>query len=414
MYKLLVEMRDLWDSRTLNALPDTWKEAKVAIRAQDMGTLYQPDAIRSMEWLEENGKCIDHIVPGHSTIDGAGHGAFAKRHLPKGTIITGSPLHQVPDQKTFHLYDCDEEQIYHKDGKPKRLDAVIGEQVALNYCFGHSESTLILCPYGSGVNYINHNKTLANVKIQWAEHGSTGHNASWLEMDPKKMKWNYKTILAFDYIATRDIAEGEELFLDYGDDWENTWQEHVDNWKPSDHWKDYLSATQYNTIHGTDRLRTLTEQVSHPYPENMVIRCHSYLLDEKYTQRPKVENDPKLQWKPPLDKGYTCEILDRNDEEGTYTVLVTYESGEDLWQQVMRVGVTRQSISFVDLPYSTDMHLLKAFRHPLGIPEDMMPDAWKTSIASTDTDPTPEVLHTHRELFLEAIDTLFFGYLTLK
>jgi hypothetical protein len=76
-------------------------------------------------------------------------------------------------------------------------------------------------------------------------------------------------------------------------------------------------------------------------------------------------------------------------EEGTYTVRVGFETW-DRWQYVTRVGVARQSISFVDLPYSTDIHLVKAFRHPLGIPEEIMPDAWKNSIASTDTDPTLE------------------------
>jgi hypothetical protein len=44
---------------------------------------------------------------------------------------------------------------------------------------------------------------------------------------------------------------------------------------------------------------------------------------------------------------------------------------------VQRLNVARQSLSFVDIPYSTDMHLLRAFRHHLGIPNDIFPDAWK-------------------------------------
>merc|ERR1712176_1041473 len=39
----------------------------------------------SLEFLQKEGKCQDHIVPGISTIPHAGRGAFAARDLPKGT-----------------------------------------------------------------------------------------------------------------------------------------------------------------------------------------------------------------------------------------------------------------------------------------------------------------------------------------
>jgi hypothetical protein len=31
----------------------------------------------------------------------------------------------------------------------------------------------------------------------------------------------------------------------------------------------------------------------------------------------------------------------------------------------------------VDKPYSTDMWMEGAFRHPIGIPDDIFPDAWR-------------------------------------
>jgi hypothetical protein len=209
------------------------------------------------------------------------------------------------------------------------------------------------------------------VKIQWAKHDSTSHNASWLDLAPEQMNWDYKTNLAFDYVASRDIEEGEELFLDYGVDWETAWQEYVENWTPSDHWKDYVSATQYNVLHGTDLLRTDEEQNADPYPENIEIRCHSYLLTKGYLRRPDVQNNPKLHWRND-DKGYPCKIHSRNELHNTYTVLVFKQK-----QAVQRLNVARQSLSFVDIPYSTDMHLLRAFRHHLVIPNDIFPDAWK-------------------------------------
>jgi hypothetical protein len=37
---------------------------------------------------------------------------------------------------------------------------------------------------------------------------------------------------AFDYVALRDIKEGEKLFLDYGNGFEAAWQKHETNYKP--------------------------------------------------------------------------------------------------------------------------------------------------------------------------------------
>jgi len=71
--ELITEFKNIWDSRTLNAIYDfTWEDVRRAIVVDDFGSLLQPNATRSIDWLNENGKCIDHIVHGRSTIDGAG------------------------------------------------------------------------------------------------------------------------------------------------------------------------------------------------------------------------------------------------------------------------------------------------------------------------------------------------------
>jgi len=71
--ELIQEFKNIWDSRTLNAIYDfTWEDAQRAIKADDIGILLQSNATRSIDWLIENGKCIDHIIHRQSTIDGAG------------------------------------------------------------------------------------------------------------------------------------------------------------------------------------------------------------------------------------------------------------------------------------------------------------------------------------------------------
>jgi hypothetical protein len=71
--ELILPMKKIWKSRTLNALHDfSWEDMKRAIIAQDIGVLLQKNATRSIDWLDEHGKCIDHIIFGRSTIEGAG------------------------------------------------------------------------------------------------------------------------------------------------------------------------------------------------------------------------------------------------------------------------------------------------------------------------------------------------------
>ena len=402
LYDTLVGLRDIWDSRITNALPDTYEDAQKILKTQDMGVLHQPDATRSIDWIRQNGKCIDHIISGQSTIDGAGHGAFAKRDIPMGTIITGSPLHHVPTKRLFHMYDYRET----KKGNHKRTTKKIGEQVSVNYCFGHEDSTMLLCPYGSGINYINHNRTSANVKIQWAENGSTGHNSDWLSLPPELMMYNYAPSLAFDYVAIKPIREGEELFLDYGREWETAWQQHVDNWNPPEHWKDYLSSVQYNQLHGSDTVRTDEEQMEDPYPDNLQLRCHYKLAEDQWRQqwmKEKGLNQNYLSWTND-EKGYPCSIVERkllrkgkngqqqadqqqeppSPEDFQYDVImyIIEDDAEtfEIEEEVEVYGVPREGLSFVDLPYSTDLHLLNTFRQPMGIPEDLMPQVWKNRL----------------------------------
>ena len=71
---------------------------------------------------------------------------------------------------------------------------------------------MLLCPYGSGVNYINHNQTLANVKLQWTPNGILSQNDEWFVKSSWTPDQVTTTHFAMDYVATRDIEQGEELF----------------------------------------------------------------------------------------------------------------------------------------------------------------------------------------------------------
>jgi hypothetical protein len=433
--ELIKELQVIWNnSRTLNALYDfTWNDILKVLgqsdssgedsgsksdggdedsgereRHYDMGILLQKNATRSIAYLQKYGKCIDHIIHKQSTINGAGHGGFAKRELPKGTIITGTPLIHFPNinknkNNWFHMYDYQ----YCENGQMVRnmTTGPYGQQLLLNYCFSHSETTVVVCPYGSGINYINHATAtatanggsaqhathVANVKIQWSKNGTTNHNDDWLVKTPIEMiDYNYTTHLAFDYIAIRDIQEGEELFLDYGNDWESKWNRFQQDWLTYHHdtpyLKDYISAIEYNTLYRNDILPTKFEEQEQVddeqqyYPDNLFLRCHSILdifdNDQDVIDYSSSDDDYFQQYYDNWggehvgggnDNGYECEILERHnyefadtlgETESYYTVQFIKESikdnnGNNAATKTKRIfGVSRKLIKFADKPYS--------------------------------------------------------------
>jgi hypothetical protein len=127
-------------------------------------------------------------------------------------------------------------------------------------------------------------------------------------------------------------------------------------------------------------IRTYKEQKDDPYPDNLVIRCHPFLehIGSRQRYEKRLRSDKDL-W-PSDEKGRTCIVLKREEDDGqiTYTVRVFDEEDEE---SHIRSGVPREMIVMVDAQYTTDWHMRSAFRHYIGLPDDMFPDAWfvKTS-----------------------------------
>lgn len=208
-YSIITQLSSIWPSRTLNALPTNSSSVDVIA---EIGTRYvhYNRSIRSIEWLEENGMCMDNIVIRDSTIPYAGRGAFASRFLPKGSVIAPSPLVHV-DRAITKMYPgvYDEEGEYWGD----REKEAIHQQLLLNYCFGHVQSSLLLCGYGMSVAAINHSPR-PNAKIEWAPEIS--NHPDWLDKPHRDWIDEYHVGLAVKYVAVRDIADGEEVTIDYG------------------------------------------------------------------------------------------------------------------------------------------------------------------------------------------------------
>jgi hypothetical protein len=377
-------------SRVLGALPDDLADALKAAEAGEIAVLHQPHHIRSPAWLQEHGRCMDHMRPGMSTLPQAGHGAFATRDLPAGTIITTSPLHHLPVQEFVHMYKFEYDDKTNRWNK--NMDGVSGYQILLNYCYSHAETTLLLCPYGGGINYINHHHTTPNVKIRWAVDFPLAHKAAGLAETVESLEYNYQPQFGFDYVALTDIEEGDELFLDYGDEWEEAWQEHVENYEAAgEHPEQYAAGAYLNEHHSNMPVRTVDELVFDPYPDHLQIRCHPTL---RYYSGGDTSSSPGYRWRT-KDYGYPCRVLDRYLEDGQewYTVQLEIHPDEEddddddddnhaksskkgtTW--IEKTDIPRSAINFFDKPGHTDMHLPNAFRHAIGIPDEMIPDIWR-------------------------------------
>jgi hypothetical protein len=179
---------------------------KELLRELARGTLVQ----RTPTWVKQNGICLENLVPKPSTISDAGNGGFAQYGVKKGEIVVPAPVFHVTNKEAMEIYEAG----VNAAEDPDRYR--IGTQVMLNYCFGHPESSMLMCPMTSAV-LINHCSTRTvgcgpdgpNAEVRWS--------SGW---DPSSVTWRSKTfkeiddhtgrILSFEIVATRDISPGEE------------------------------------------------------------------------------------------------------------------------------------------------------------------------------------------------------------
>ena len=443
--------KSVWDeSRIMASLPNdkfsdeyetmlTTKGGYKEVKKQKM--------VRSQEWLEKHGTCADSVRIGRSSLPNqqAGHGAFARTTFLEEEVIMAAPLIHIPDKavlNTFYRYDNDDDDNNNDEEKKKEPnieemddlktynkkymqhfalpihDYKTGDQLLLNYVFGHRDSTMLLSPYGPGVQLINHNQTLANVKLQWAEPERSNHHPELLEKSIQYINDEFPlgSVLGMEIVATKPIARGEELFLDYGDEWEEAWQKHVQHWKPQPGSETYVSAADLNLRpeHANKPLpnceydpeaKTNLNTNNCPFPKtvrlllNMAwtkdnireIHGDDYITEDimynKYDYIP-VET---------LIKTGTVDDNNNNNNESLpdntlYTVVarVDAEYDEETREQAREEGrslppyetltvhdIPRRGLKFEDRGYTTDQFLEHAFREYIRIPDEIFPEAWK-------------------------------------
>lgn len=357
-----------WKSYTFKALPKSFDQLDDALSA-GTAQVQSRERRHALEWLQTNGVCMDNIRPGISTLEQAGRGAFAARRLEQGQIIAPVPLIHIPDRACLNIYSSYMDSTFRlRDGiySPHYSRNVTSppfhQQLAINYCFGHRDTTLLLCPYGAGTGLINHSSKHPNAKLQWSERLS--RKLDWLEQSPEKWTYILTSGLAFELIATRPIEPGEEILINYGEEWENAWERHVASWQPPRGSEKYVSGMELEQNRDLP-IRTMFEE---PYNSDYISQeCRTwYGVEEKYAS----ELTP-------------CRVVVRNLKGTEYTYVLELfihviddEECEEVLQDVVWEA-DRDAIYFEDVLYSRDHAQPWSFRHYMQIPDEMLPLAWK-------------------------------------
>jgi hypothetical protein len=193
------------------------------------------------------------------------------------------------------------------------------------------------------------------------------HKPEWLTEDAYFLRDTTEKIgLSFEYVALRDIDEGEEIFMDYGDEWQAAWDEHVKQWEPPEEAINYVHSTEWPENY----FRTTRELDANPYPPNLHTMCQ-----ESY----RMVGEGTYEWIPVLRPDSSirvyCNVLERHrNEDGTNVYTVAMDVGDDEWIIVHKV--TEKNIFLYDKAFSADWHLPSVFRHEIMIPDDVMPPSW--------------------------------------
>lgn len=348
---------------------------------------------RKLDWLKSNGKCLDNIRPGPSTIPGAGRGAFATRFIPEGSVIAPAPLVQVMDREAFNL------ESNYRDNSTKQL--------LLNYCFGHRKSSLLLCPTTS-VTLINHSRDRLNAVYNWStspmrnrvdqEKNYLTGSLDEIRPDPNDRS-SFSTKLMLDFVATRDIQPGEEIFIDYGEEWETAWEEHIQQWEKPDNADTYVPASVLNSNESPILLSDDPSQVNHWYLCRIELFAREDIIgenvpEEDFKANPSMDvqfweervrllygNNNHITWRP-------CDVTAVDPKNNLFhTIVYTKSPYENQEFGIIRrfKNVPRSAIRFADLPYHSDQHLATAFRHYISVPDGLFPLKWRDDYVSADS-----------------------------
>ena len=269
------------------------------------------------------------------------------------------------------------------------------------------EVSLSLSPLTLSILFVryccrNHNQTRANVKLQWADPKRSNFQPRFLNHSIDDLKeFTSSTKLAMELVATKLIRQGEEVFLDYGDEWEQAWQDHVQTWQPVLGAADYLTAKDLTEAwkKGTFSWDPSSgEDPTAKLPAHVDLMCNDFFEYEwqgsSADDSSSLEQDLAEYNAEHRATYWYCDIVNtttmvsrNNTTELRYQVQVSKKRprGEKEKGKQKKTKFWShcpiQVFSFQDKPYTSDLFLPNAFRHDMRIPNDLFPKAWRNLVS---------------------------------
>lgn len=349
------------------------------------------DMVKSQTWLKKHAICMDNLKSGKSTIPEAGRGAFATRKVAKGKIIAPSPMLHIANEELMNMYEIIETENPETEEITLEHDMTkfSGQQLLLNYCFGHRESNVLLFPIGSQVSLINHAPPgKANAYVTWSRHKHVTNDHSLHDLSVEQLAQKNKVGVVMIVQALRDIEPGEEVLIDYGSDWQAAWDEHMATWKreagKDKVWE--LKAEDMRSQYRDMPFATDLKDGIVPYPPSVATTCFLKTVDVDDGTPRRTESGNEIyrfsdDMMPANYTGadmYVCDVLSRTEkltDGNLYNYTVLAKIADDDIVQVL--NVPHAAITFVDQPYMSDINSPGAFRHKISIRDSDFPQAWR-------------------------------------
>jgi len=395
--------KDEIDERVLSLLPDTKAQMRdIVSEAQSWSDIEVKLARtidstpRTSNWIKENGLCLENLVPGQSVIDHAGQGGFSQNIIKMGEIVVPAPM--------LHIVDRDLLLMTSEVPETRKY------QLLLNYCFGHRETPILLCPDTNAI-LVNHCSSRKKQCGQKGPNADFRWSSGW---DPNSDKWKKRSLdriedeltypgLSMEIYALRDIQPGEEVYIDYGAEWEDAWESHVANWVPPVREQSFVTAKEANQQIDLEILVSPENLRSVPTNKYLMTFCQYWPTSDDdhevwshQTERDWILWEDEELFSTFSDDGskYEGEYSTHSDmtywpctvisgENGTYKVRILQHkrTRQQPWDRSghprLLTNYPRSSIQYFVKPYEGDQHFSGAFRHPIGIKDSMLPEKWK-------------------------------------
>jgi len=276
---------------------------------------------------------------------------------------------------------------------------VNSKQLLLNYCFGHRKSSILLCPT-TLVTLINHSSKVPNVEIRWAKESANVKDTKHylrgkLDELLNEPLSDINTKLMFDFVAMNDIKPGEENLLDYGNEWEEAFNQHNINWKESlgDHESVPIDDQPQLIIPSNDNQNHTYVCRLEPFPREDEPQDMEDIPVQDYFANPSVDSSTwsdelKLIY---LDNQYAfwwpCEVITSNVDNSVFSVNVQKRFSSEKQSTIIRKikNVPRWAIRRINKPYRSNQHLANTFRHYIPIPDAIFPSHWRHDFISSES-----------------------------